>query len=52
MGFHVSIEGDDVEPQKHNKYAFLCCIVASMISIIFGYGMFSIFFFNKINIRY
>ncbi|KAL5752715.1 hypothetical protein ACOSP7_022911 [Xanthoceras sorbifolium] len=40
MGLHgVPMEGGDDggEPQKFNKYACGCCIVASMISIIFGY---------------
>ncbi|KAK3224086.1 hypothetical protein Dsin_011111 [Dipteronia sinensis] len=41
MGLHgVPMEGDDDdhgEPQKFNKYACGCCIVASVISIIFGY---------------
>lgn len=38
------MEGGGGESQtKFNKYAAACAIVASMISIIFGYGMFSFF---------
>lgn len=30
--------GDDTQQRKVNKYALACAVVASMISIIFGYG--------------
>lgn len=34
-------KGGAENPNKINKYACACSIVASMISIIFGYGEFS-----------
>ncbi|PQP98443.1 putative polyol transporter 6 [Prunus yedoensis var. nudiflora] len=41
----MEVEGSREAPEKINKVALLCAVVGSIISIIFGYGLWFIYVF-------